>query len=442
MMAGAALEGRGVESFMAAFSRLTETEHHLHTAEPFTAQAYQVRHDAQGLRLCFMKLLSGSLRVKDELPLASGPAKVNELRVYHGQRWRSVESASAGDVVAIPGLEGVIPGDFIGLERRNQFRTTPMMAADVLYDEKLIPPFRMAQALHTLEAEDPSLAVEESPGRLSVHVMGRIQLEVLRQLLQERYGYEASFGPCRVLYLETVAAPSIGIGHYEPLRHYAEVHLRICPAERGSGISFRSLCHVDTLSMNWQRLICSHVFERVHKGVLIGAPLTDVTIELLTGRDHLKHTEGGDFRQAVYRALRHGLMYAKSVLLEPIAGFAIHAPSEQYGALTGALTRMQAQLDPPEYEGDDVILRGEAPFSVFAPWQDDFMALTRGRGSLQVWMSHYAPCRNAEEVIAAAGYNPLADDTPDSVFCAKGAGFTVPWDQVRQYAHLSWEPKG
>lgn len=439
VMAGSALEGRGVEEFLHHFSQLTATEYAAHTTDALTAQCYQVRHDAQGVRLCFMKLLSGSLRVKDELPLPGGPAKVNELRIYHGEKYHVTDQASAGDIVAIPGLEGLKPGDRIGLDGANIFRTVPMMASDVLWDEKAVPAFRMMQALRILEDEDPSLAIEETAGRIAVHVMGKIQLEVLRQLLQERYGYAVSFGPCRVLYKETVAAPAIGWGHYEPLRHYAEVMLRIVPTAPGSGVTFRSLCHVDDLALNWQRLIAGHVSEKQHKGVLTGAPLTDVCIELLAGRAHLKHTEGGDFRQAVYRGIRNALMHAQSVLLEPICGFSITAPSEQYGALAGALNRMQAQVDPPEYDGDTVLLRGEAVFSVFAAWQEDFMAATRGRGSLQVWMSRYAPCRNTDEVVAAAGYNPLADDSPDSVFCAKGAGFVVPWDQVPNYAHTSWE---
>ena len=439
VMAGAALEGRGVAEFLRAFSLLTETDYDSRTTQPLTARCYQVRHDAQGQRLCFVKLLSGSLRVKDALTLPGGAAKVNELRIYHGAKYRSVEQACAGDLVALSGLEGLHPGDMLGCEGHTSLCTTPMMAADVLWDEKAVPAFRMLQALRMLEDEDPSLGVEESAGRLSVHVMGRIQLEVLRQLLRERFGYEASFGPCRVLYQETIAAPAIGIGHYEPLRHYAEVWLRISPAPAGSGVAFRSLCHVDTLALNWQRLIETHVFEKRHRGVLTGAPLTDVTVELLTGRAHLKHTEGGDFRQAVYRAIRNALMNAQSVLLEPICGFEITAPSEQYGALAGALSRMQADAEPPEYEAELVRIKGEAPYAVFAPWQEDFMALTRGRGSLQVWASRYAPCRDAAAVIGQAHYNPLADDTPDSVFCSHGAGYTVPWQEVPAHAHLSWE---
>ena len=437
VMAGAALEGRGVAEFLARFVELTPTDYD--TAAPLTAQCYRVRHDTQGTRLCFLKLLTGALRVKDELPLPDGSVKVNELRIYHGEKHRTADLAEAGDIVAIPGLEGIKPGDRIGMEGVNQFRTVPMMAADVLWDEKAVPAFRMMQALRILEDEDPSLAVEETRGHISVHVMGKIQLEVLRQLMQERYGYAITFGPFRVLYKETIAAPAIGWGHYEPLRHYAEVMLRLVPTAPGSGVSFRSLCHVDDLSLNWQRLIAGHVSEKQHKGVLTGAPLTDVCVELLAGRAHLKHTEGGDFRQAVYRGIRNALMHAESVLLEPICGFAITAPSEQYGSLSGALTRMQAHQEPPEYDGDTVTLRGEAVFSTFAAWQEDFMAATRGRGSLQVWMSRYAPCKNQQEIVSAAEYNPCADDTPDSVFCAKGAGFTVPWDQVKNYAHTSYE---
>ncbi|MBE5802879.1 MAG: TetM/TetW/TetO/TetS family tetracycline resistance ribosomal protection protein [Clostridiales bacterium] len=437
VMAGAALEGRGVGEFLACFTAFTSTNYD--PSASFAAQCYRVRHEAQGTRLCFLKLLRGSLHVKDELSLPDGPVKVNELRVYHGEKFHAVDQAEAGDIVAIPGLEGIKPGDRIGMEGTNQFRTIPMMASDVIWNEKDVPAFRMMQALRILEDEDPSLAVEEARGHISVHVMGRIQLEVLRQLMLERYGYAISFGPFRVLYKETISAPAIGWGHYEPLRHYAEVMLRLVPTAPGSGVTFRSLCHVDDLSLNWQRLIAGHVSEKQHKGVLTGAPLTDVCVELLAGRAHLKHTEGGDFRQAVYRGIRNALMHADSVLLEPVCGFSITAPSEQYGTLSGALTRMQAQVEPPEYAGDTVLLRGEAVFSVFAAWQEDFMAATRGRGSLQVWMSRYAPCREQQTIVESSGYNPCADDSPDSVFCAKGAGFTVPWDQVKNYAHTSWE---
>ena len=434
VMAGIALEGKGVADFLCVMSTLSTTSYK--DDDILTARCYQVRHDAQGQRICFLKLLSGSLRVKDELPDGQ---KVNELRIYHGERYRTVDIAVAGDIVGIPGLEGIRPGDTLGTVRTSVFHTEPMMAADVLWDEKAVPAFKMLQALRILEDEDPTLTVTEQQGHISVHVMGRIQLEVLKEQIAERFGYAVAFGPTHVLYRETIAAPSIGVGHYEPLRHYAECHVRLVPTAPGSGVTFRSLCHVDTLALNWQRLIAGHVSEKQHKGVLTGAPLTDVCVELLTGRAHLKHTEGGDFRQATYRAIRNALMYADSVLLEPIAGFSLRAPSDMYGTLAGALNRMQATVDLPEYEEDCVVLRGEAPYAVFAAWQEDFLSLTHGRGALRVWMSRYAPARDQAAIVEAAAYNPLADDTPDSVFCSHGAGFVVPWNEVRNYMHMSHE---
>lgn len=436
VLSGAALNGVGVADFLAHLSALTPTNYEQQAEKPFSARCYRVRHETSGGRLCFMKVLSGVLHVKDELP---GGQKVNEIRIYHGGKYRSADQAYAGDIIAVPGLETIIPGDYIGIDKRNTFRTEPMMAADLIWDTKKVPAFRMMEAMRILEDEEPSLAVAENQGGISVRIMGRIQLEVLRQQINDRFGYQVSFGPSRVLYKETIAAPSIGIGHYEPLRHYAEVHLRLVPADEGSGIHFRSCCHVDTLALNWQRLIAGHVSEKQHKGVLTGAPLTDVTIELLTGRAHLKHTEGGDFRQSTYRAIRNALMYAQNVLLEPLCRFTLRAPKDLYGTLTGSLSRIQADVDLPDYDGDDVILAGEARYAAFASWQEDFMAATRGRGSLQVWMSRYAPCKDQAAIVAASGYNPLADDTPDSVFCSHGAGFTVPWNEVKSYAHMTYE---
>lgn len=436
VMSGAALSGEGVASFLAQLANLTLTDYHQHESEPLTARCYRVRYEANGTRLCFLKLLTGTLRIKDMLPDGQ---QINELRIYHGGKYRTTDTATAGDIVAVPGLEGTRPGDYIGLDLPNTFRTEPMMAADLIWDSKAVPAFRMMEMMRILEAEEPSLAVTEQQGSITLHMMGRIQLEVLQQQLRDRFGCEVSFGPSRVLYKETIAAPVIGIGHYEPLRHYAEVHLRLVPGEEGSGVQFRSLCHVDTLALNWQRLIATHVHEKQHKGVLIGAPLTDVTIELLTGRAHLKHTDGGDFRQSTYRAIRNALMYAQNVLLEPLCCFSLRAPKDLYGSLAGALSRIQADIEPPEYDDEDVILSGEACYAAFSAWQEEFMAATRGRGSLRVWMSRYAPCRDQDAVVAAAGYNPLADDTPDSVFCSHGAGYTVPWDEVRDHAHLVWE---
>ncbi len=438
VMSGSALSGEGVEAFLHLFACLTATDYHMRLDQPPAGRVYRVRHNAQGARCCFIKLLCGRLRVKDEVPVAGEKVKINELRRYHGEQYQPLQEAQAGDLIGIPGLEGAVVGSVIGEGLDTlPFCTEPMMAADVLWDTSALPAFQMLQRLRILEDEDPMLGLSQQGDRITVHIMGAIQLDILRQLVQERFGLDIAFGPCRVLYRETIAAPSIGIGHYEPLRHYAEVQLRLVPAAPGSGIHFRSLAHVDDLELNWQRLIETHVLEKTHKGVLTGAPLTDVTVELLCGRAHPKHTEGGDFRQATYRAIRNALMYAQSVLLEPICGFELHLPFDSYGTATGALNKMLAQTQPPVFsdDGSTVTLCGEAPYALFAPWQEQYMMLTHGRGTLRVWTSRYAPCHNAQEIIDAACYQPLADDTPDSVFCSHGAGFTVAWNRVRDFAH-------
>ena len=447
VMAGSALWGDGVEEFMRALRALVRTEWEKREREPFRALVYKIRHDAQGGRLCFFKVLSGSAAVRDEIETPQGPAKLSALSLWHGPRARSVERAAAGELCACAGLAGVMPGDTLGAgakRRTAEWTCEPMLAADAVWDAA-ISKSRVLAAFRMLEEEESSLQVEarEGDGGIAIRVMGEIQLEVLREVLKSRFGLDVSFGPARVLYRETVKAPCMGIGHYEPLRHYAEVWLRLVPAEPGSGVTFRSLCHMDTLALNWQRLIETHVLEKQHKGVLTGAPLTDVRVELLTGRAHIKHTEGGDFRQSVYRAIRNALMYGESRLLEPICRFSMRAPEECYGRLAGDLSRMRAQIEPPEYDGDRVTLRGEAPFAALSGYQTEFLAATHGKGALTVRLSRYAPCRDedAARIVAEANYNPLADDTPDSVFCQKGAGFRVAWDHVREWAHCEM-PEG
>lgn len=446
-MAGSALRGDGVEEFMRALRALVRTEWEKREREPFRALVYKIRHDAQGGRLCFFKVLSGSAAVRGEIETPQGPAKLSALSLWHGPRARSVERAAAGELCACAGLAGVMPGDTLGAgakRRTAEWTCEPMLAADAVWDAA-IPKSRVLAAFRMLEEEESSLQVEarEGDGGIAIRVMGEIQLEVLREVLKSRFGLDVSFGPARVLYRETVKAPCMGIGHYEPLRHYAEVWLRLVPTEPGSGVTFRSLCHVDTLALNWQRLIETHVLEKQHKGVLTGAPLTDVRVELLTGRAHIKHTEGGDFRQSVYRAIRNALMHGESRLLEPICRFLMRAPEECYGRLAGDLSRMRAQIEPPEYDGGRVTLRGEAPFAALSGYQTEFLAATHGKGALTVRLSRYAPCRDedAARIVAEANYNPLADDTPDSVFCQKGAGFRVAWDHVREWAHCEM-PEG
>ena len=439
---GSALNDVGVAEFMDALSLLAPCA--ASADGPFDAQVCRVRHDAQGGRVCFFKVLSGSAAARDGVALPGGEtAKLNELRLYSGPRFTPVPRVEAGMLAAAPGLAGVKPGDRIGAGagQRNRFAAEPMLAASVLWDRAAAPAARVLAAFRALEEEDPALnvTVNEAADALDVCVMGPIQLEVLSQLMKDRYGIDVTFGPLRVVYLETIAAPSIGVGHYEPLKHYAEVQLRLSPGPRGSGITFESRCHVDELALNWQRLIETHVFEKPHKGVLTGARLTDVRVELLHGRAHLKHTEGGDFRQSTYRAIRNALMYAESVVLEPVCRFALRAPQADYGRVMGDLARLKARLDPPVVEGEAFTLTGEAVFAALAGYLTDFMAATHGRGNLRYRLDHYAPCRDAEAVVAAANYNPLADDTPDSVFCAHGAGYTVPWNEVRAHAHIPVE---
>ena len=269
--------------------------------------------------------------------------------------------------------------------------------------------------------------------------MGGIQTEILGRLALDRFGLRLNFGPPRILYMETIASPAIGIGHYEPLKHYAEVWLRLSPGPRGSGVTFESKCHVDKLALNWQRLIETHVFERAHPGVRTGAPLTDVHIELIAGRAHLKHTEGGDFREATYRAIRNALMQAESVLLEPVVRFSLRLHADCYGRVAGELQRMQARTDAPQSVGQWMRVEGECPFRTFCDYPERFRADTHGRGSLSFALSRYAPVESPEAIIAAAHYNPLEADSPDSVFCSHGAGYSVPWNEVRTHAHCKVE---
>ena len=438
VLSGSALKDEGIDTFLSCLLALTQTDYEARTDAPLALRCWRLRH-TDGQRICFVKLESGHLSPKDTLPDTG--EKIHSLFFCHGDALHPAASACAGDLVAVAGLSSLRPGDCVGRLPALP-GIEPMTESDLIWDEKAVPPFRMLEHLRELEEEDPSLRVYAGDGRLSVRASGKLQLEILAALIEERWNLSVSFGPARVLYRETVAAPVVGIGHYEPLRHYAEVHLRLSPAPRGSGIRFVSLCSVNDLALNWQRLIETHVFEREHKGVLTGAPLTDVTVELLCGRAHLKHTEGGDFRQAVGRAMRNALMHAENVLLEPVCRYEIRIPSEMAGRVSASLAQLRAEAEAPVPSGQETLLCGEVRLSRFIPWQDDFPAFTRGRGSLSVAFSRYTPCepRDQADIVAARQYNPLADDTPDSVFCAHGAGYTVSWDKVKDFAHCAYKP--
>ncbi len=436
--AGAALTGEGIEAFLAAMDAITDTDYDAKLDLPPAARVYKVRHDAQGARQVYMKLLQGRLRVKDELQTPGGPVKINALKLRHGGRDIAVNEARAGDLAVVPSLPGVRAGDGVGALAGDYLgpALAPMLEVSVEADGS-VPQARLLEALRTLEAEDPALTLDARGGGIGLRVMGGIQTEILARLMRERFGIGISFGPPRILYMETVDAPSLGVGHYEPLKHYAEVWLRLAPGERGSGITFASRCHVDDLALNWQRLIETHVFERVHPGVLTGAPLTDVRVELIAGRAHLKHTEGGDFREATYRAIRCALMNGRPRLLEPVCRFSLRFPAESYGRVAGDLNRMQADALPPEAVGEWMRLEGSCPYRRFAGYPEEFRALTHGRGGIQLRLERYAPVPDADAgaIISAANYDPMAQDSPDSVFCSHGAGHAVPWHEALECAH-------
>ncbi len=434
---GAALEGRGVEGLLEGLHTLVNTGYERRVDQPLAARVYQVRHDAKGGRVLFLKLLAGRLRVKEEL----AGDKIDEIRLYHGDKYQSVEEARAGMLCAVTGVSGLKPGQGIGLtdgEKADASAAQPVLQARALWTDAPDP--QVLAAFRQLEDEDPALRVAWDAGlrQLTCHVMGPIQLEVLRQRMQERFHLAVDFGPCRIAYQETLAAPTVGIGHYEPLRHYAEAHLLLEPGPRGSGITFASACPLDDLGENYQNLIRTHVLEKEHRGVLTGAPLTDVKITLLAGRAHLKHTEGGDFRQAVYRAIRQGLAVGESLLLEPYYDFILTVPEASLGRIMADIQRMQGCFDPPEASDGEVVIRGRGPVKCFSGYGVQLPAITQGRGSISLVFGGYEVCHDAETVIAETGYRMEADreNAPDSVFCAKGAGFTVPWQEVPQYAHI------
>ena len=434
---GSALKLEGVSEFLRGLARYAPRP--VCGAE-FGARVFKISRDGQGTRLTWMKVTGGSLKVKD---LLSGPGweeKADQLRLYSGQKFRAVGEAPAGSVVAVAGLSRTCAGEGLGAEAE----ALPPALEPVLTYQLLLPagqdPHTALQKLRQLEEEDPQLHIvwNDRLGEIHIQLMGEVQLEILRRLIAERFGMEVSFGQGGIVYRETIAAPVIGVGHYEPLRHYAEVHLLLEPGERGSGVVLATACPEDVLDGHWQRLILTHLAERAHPGVLTGAPLTDVRITLLAGRAHLKHTEGGDFRQATYRAVRQGLMQAESILLEPWYSFRLEVPAPQAGRALSDIQRMGGQADPPEPAGEMTLLTGRAPVAGLRDYGREVAAYTRGQGRLTCVSGGYAPCHDQEAVVAALGYDPERDvDNPaDSVFCSHGAGHVVKWDQVKAAAHV------
>ncbi len=434
---GSALKLEGIAELLEGLEK--------YTVEPrrgaeFGARVFKIADDPQGARLTYMKITGGCLRVKDTLNGDGWMEKADQIRLYSGAKYQAAEEAPAGTVCAVTGLSHTRPGDGLGAEAHSP---APVLEPVLCYRAVLpqeVEAHRTLLALRKLEEGDPALHIlwNEQLHEIRVQLMGEVQLEVMQNLLKERFGLDIGFDMGSILYKETIAAPVEGVGHYEPLRHYAEVHLIMRPLEPGSGLVFSSDCRDDELDRSWQRLILTHLQEKTHIGVLTGSPITDMSIALSSGRAHLKHTEGGDFRQATYRAVRQGLMQAESRLLEPWYSFRLQLPRECIGRAMNDLQGMGARLDPPEQRQEDAILSGEAPVAGMQGYPATLNGYTKGRGRLYCNGTKYLPCHNSAEVIAAAGYDPESDtDNPsDSVFCTHGAGHSVKWNKVFDNMHL------
>ena len=445
---GSALHNEGVEALMDFLADFPEERE---WPKAFGAKVYKIARDPQGNRLTFLKITGGELKARDPLTGGEGEnawtEKAAEIRLYSGARYTAAPRAGAGELCCVTGLTRAMPGDGLGFEKKGGRQTQRPCYACRVVPGPGADLHRTLDCLRMLEEEEPLLQVEfiEARREIRVHSMGEVYLEVLRDRMRERFGLTVSFADSGVLYRETIAEPVEGVGHYEPLRHYAEVHLLLEPLPPGSGLVFGTDVSTDDLALNWQRLILTHLQEKTHRGVLTGSPITDMRITLVNGRAHLKHTEGGDFRQATYRALRQGLMKARSVLLEPWLSLEITVPAENLGRVMNDLTLMGAKQDPPEDAEEGFRrIRAAAPASACQHYGRELSSLTKGLGRMSSSFQACLPCVNAEEVIAARGYDPLADlmNTPDSVFCSHGAGVTVSWKQVEQWMHLPLRENG
>ena len=439
---GSARQLDGIDELLRALERLAPVP--VYPAE-LSARVYQIAHDPQGNRLTFLKVTGGTLAVRsavcchrpDGEPLE---AKVTQLRLYSGAEFEAVQQVPAGDVCAALGLSGLLAGDTLGDAAPDRGAALePVMSYCIRLPADLDPQLALPK-LRLLEEEEPQLRMvwDARLREIRVQLMGAVQLEILQSLIRMRFGWDVTFDTGRISYRETIAAPVEGVGHFEPLRHYAEVHLILAPLPQGSGLVFDTVCSEDVLDRNWQRLILTHLQEKQHLGVLTGSPVTDLRITLAAGRAHLKHTEGGDFRQATYRAVRQGLMKAESILLEPYYAFRLTVPPEQIGRAISDIRAKSGSFDPPVETPGGTLLQGRAPVSELRDYARDVAAYTRGRGRLSCEVAGYFPCHNTEAVVAALAYDPAADleNTPDSVFCSHGAGISIPWDQVEENMHL------
>ena len=437
-MFGSALKLDGVDAFMDLINDYTEQPQY---GSDFGAKVYKISED-KGQRLTMMKITGGTLKVKEILKSEKNinSEKVNQICLYSGEKFTAVDEATAGTVCAVTGITFTNSGDGLGVEDNSSI---PMLTPVLTYTVNVpdgTDAHTVLSDMRILEAEDPQLKVEWNERYSEIHIklMGNIQLEVLQTLFADRFGINISFGKGSIIYKETIEEAVEGVGHFEPLRHYAEVHLLLKPGKRGSGLVFKTDCKEDVLDKNWQRLILTHLYEKTHVGVLTGSPITDMEIILKSGKAHPKHTEGGDFRQATYRAVRQGLRSAKSILLEPYYDFVLEIPNENVGRAMSDIQLMQGTFNPPELDGEMSVLTGSAPVSAMCDYAGTVRQYTRGVGKLSCTLKGYEPCHNAEEVVAEFNYNPDSDtdNTCDSVFCSKGAGYNVKWDEVKSHMHL------
>lgn len=444
---GSALKLKGVDELILALDKYVIEKKYSDTV--FGARVYKIGRDAQGKRLTYLKVTGGCIKPKDTLSLRlmSGEQvteKVEEIRVYSGDKYKNVNQALPSQVVALLGLESSYAGMGLGAEDDDRVTLTPVLDYRMILPKEKSP-YETFMRLMVLTEEDPSLAIsyDNRTHEIRVRLMGEIQLEVLTRVIADRFGIDVRFDEGNILYKETVSDSVVGRGHFEPLRHYAEVHLRIEPLPEGSGVVTATECPTDTLALNWQRLIITHLEERVHKGVLTGAPLTDVKITVIAGRAHVKHTEGGDFRQATYRAVRQGLMKAESVLLEPTFDFRIELPREYLGRAMNDITNMHGRSEAPEFFGDTAILEGNCPVATMRSYSSELRAYTRGEGRITMRVGPYMPCHNSTEVIERLGYDPTLDERnpTGSVFCKAGAGYSVPWDEADLLMHIDTAEK-
>ena len=432
---GSGLKLEGIDEFLEGLAWYVEPPAY---PAAFSARVFKISHDAQGKRLTHLKVTGGTLRVRDAISYGGRQEKAAQLRIYTGGRFRPVDQVPAGGICAVQGLTATWGGQGLG-EREEAVR--PVLEPVMRYRMALPPDCDsrvLLPQLRQLEEEDPQLRFTARDGELHVSLMGRVQAEILRSLVAQRFGVEVELDRGRVLYKETIDAPVEGVGHYEPLRHYAEVHLLLEPLPQGSGLVLATRCPEDDLDRSWQRLIMTHLQEKTHLGVLTGSPVTDMKITLMSGRAHIKHTEGGAFRQATYRAVRQGLMQVRSRLLEPYYAFRLEVPPEQLGRAISDVRLRSGSFDAPEEAGDMTLLRGRVPVTEFDDYAQEVASYTGGRGRLSLEPAGYGPCHNPDAVIAAADYDPEADleNTPDSVFCAHGGGFPVKWNRVAEYMHL------